>query len=235
MLFRSASMHLMRAEAPGPVTEKIRPRISQTAKWLYAMYLVLTACEVLALSISGMSVFHSTLISFGTLATGGFSYMNSSLAAMTTAQQVIVEVFMVLAGVNFSLYFLVITGKVKKVFKDIELRWYLLVILLVTVLVSWNVYLTGNQFSSLGETIHQSAFAVISAITSTGFVTCDYNLWPAFSKMLLVMIMFVGGCAGSTAGGIKVSRFVLVFKSLKRNIRLLLWQSYSLWGSVRQI
>ena len=214
-----ASMHLMRAEAPGPVTEKIRPRISQTAKWLYAMYFVLTACEVIALSVAGLSVFHAILISFGTLATGGFSYLNSSLASFTAAQQVIVEVFMVLAGVNFSLYFLVLTGKVKKVLRDIELRWYLILIALAAFFVTLNVHLTGDCFPTLGETVHQSIFAVISAITSTGFATFDYNLWPVFSKMVLVLIMFVGGCAGSTAGGIKVSRFVLLFKNLKRNTR----------------
>lgn len=218
-----ASMHLMRAEAPGPVTEKIRPRISQTAKWLYAMYFVLTGCEILALSIAGMSVFHSTLIAFGTLATGGFAFLNSSLATFTVAQQVIVEVFMVMAGVNFSLYFLVITGKIKKVFRDVELRWYLAVIAMVAILVSINVHLVSGCYATLGEAIHQSCFAVISAITSTGFNTFDYNLWPGFSKTLIVLIMFVGGCAGSTAGGIKVSRFVLMFKSLRRNVRSVIY------------
>ena len=156
-----ASMHLMRAEAPGPVTEKIRPRISQTAKWLYAMYFVLTGMEVLALSIAGMSVFHATLISFGTLATGGFSFMNSSMAGATAAQQVIVEVFMVLAGVNFSLYFLVVTGKVKKVLKDIELRWYLIVLATAARLISLNVIFSYQQFPTVGEAIHQSSFAVL--------------------------------------------------------------------------
>jgi len=218
-----ASMHLMRAEAPGPVTEKLRPRISQTAKWLYFMYFVLTGCEVIALSIAGMTLFQATLISFGTLATGGFSFMNSSMGGATTAQQVIVEVFMVMAGVNFSLYFLVITGKIKRVLKDIELRWYLAVIAVTAFLVSVNVHLSSQCFASLGEAIHHCTFAVISAITSTGFATFDYNLWPGFSKLLLVMVMFFGGCAGSTAGGIKASRFVMIGKSMKRYIRELVY------------
>lgn len=214
-----ASMHLMRAEAPGPVTEKLHPRISQTAKWLYFMYFILTGCQVIALSIAGMNVFHATLIAFGTLATGGFSFMNSSMGGATVAQQVITEVFMVMAGVNFSLYFLVITGKIKRVLKDIELRWYLAVIAAVAFLVTLNVHLSGHCFATLGEAIHHCTFAVISAITSTGFATMDYNVWPGFAKLLIVMIMFVGGCAGSTAGGIKVSRFVLIGKSVQRNVR----------------
>lgn len=214
-----SSMHLMRAEAPGPVTEKIKPRISTTAKWLYAMYLVLTALEIIALVIDGLSPFHATLISFGTLATGGFSYLNSSLAAFTASQQVIVEVFMVLAGINFSLYFLVVTGKVKKVLKDLELRWYLIILAAGSVLISLNVYFTRDQFTEFGEAFHQSAFAVISGMTSTGFAAYDYNLWPGFSQVILLILMFVGGCAGSTGGGIKVSRFVLAFKGLRGRIR----------------
>ena len=218
-LVGGASMHLMRAEAPGPVTEKIRPRISETAKWLYAMYFVLTGMEVIALSIAGMSVFHAILISFGTLATGGFSFMNSSMAAATVTQQVIVEVFMVLAGINFSLYFLVVTGKIKKVLKDLELRWYLIILAAATCLISLNVILSYRQFSSVGEAIHQSAFGVISCMTSTGFAAYNYNLWPGFSQVILLILMFVGGCAGSTGGGIKVSRFVLMFKSVRGRIR----------------
>lgn len=214
-----ASMHLMRAEAPGPVTEKIRPRISETAKWLYAMYFVLTGAEIVALTVSGMTVFQATLISFGTLATGGFSYLNTSLAAVTPVQQVIVIVFMVLAGINFSLYFLVITGKIKKALKDVELHWYLIIMGFASLLVFMNVHFTWKQFDSLGEAVRQSVFAVVSAMTSTGFGAYDYNLWPAFSKVIMVILMFVGGCAGSTGGGIKVSRFVLMMKSLRGRIR----------------
>ena len=214
-----SSIFLMRAEAPGPVTEKIKPKISQTAKWLYAMYFGLTACEIIALVISGLSVFRAALISFGTMATGGFSYLNSSLAAFTVTQQVIVEVFMVLAGVNFSLYFLVLTGKAGKALRDIELRWYLILAAAAVLLVSFNVYQTRSCFDTFGEAFHQSAFAVISAMTSTGFAAYDYNLWPAFSKVLLLTLMFVGGCAGSTAGGIKVSRFILLGRCTGRYLR----------------
>ena len=212
-----SSMYLMKAEAPGPSIEKIRPKISQTAKWLYLMYFVLTGLQILALMISGLSLFHSTLISFGTLATGGFSYLNTSLMTFTMGQQIIVEVFMVLAGVNFSLYYLAITGKLKKVLKDIELRAYIAAVVFASLLISLNTVFSADVSGTAGEKIHQSVFGVISALTSTGFAAGDYNLWPSFSKLILIIVMFIGGCAGSTAGGIKVSRIIMVFKSLRRN------------------
>lgn len=214
-----SSMYLMRAEAPGPSTEKLRPKISQTAKWLYAMYFVLTGCQIIALVISGLSFFHATLISFGTLATGGFSYLNTSLATFTVAQQIIVEVFMVMAGINFSLYFLLITGKIKKVLKDVEMNVYIAVIFAASLLIAINVLTTDSVAGTVGDKIHHTIFGVITTLTSTGFAAGDYNLWPFFSKLILVILMFIGGCAGSTAGGIKVSRIIMVFRSLRRSAK----------------
>ncbi|MCQ2529937.1 MAG: TrkH family potassium uptake protein [Lachnospiraceae bacterium] len=214
-----ASMHIMRAEAPGPTTEKLSPKISQTAKYLYLIYFVLTILEVIALVIAKLGVFESFLISFGTLATGGFSYLNSSLASFTVAQQAIVTVFMILAGMNFGLFFLTVTGKIKKAITDSELITYISVFVVISLAITLNVYLTRGQFDTFGQALHQSLFAGASALTSTGFAAYDYNLWPWFSKGLLLLAMFIGGCAGSTAGGIKVSRFIIMAKSVKKYLK----------------
>lgn len=214
-----SSIQLMKAEAPGPVTEKITPKISQTAKWLYVMYFILTGLQIIALTISGMTVFQSTLFAFSTLGTGGFSSLNSSVIGLTYAQQVIIEIFMFLAGINFSLYFLAITGKVKRFFKDIELRWYAIILLIGLFSMLLNLSLIENQYDNFAEAFHQSAFAALSAMTSTGFAADNYVLWPDFSRAVIMILMFIGGCAGSTAGGIKVSRVILMLKTVKGYIR----------------
>ncbi|MCQ2512764.1 MAG: TrkH family potassium uptake protein [Lachnospiraceae bacterium] len=214
-----ASMHILRAEAPGPTTEKLSPKISQTAKYLYLIYFVLTILEVIALVIAKLDVFHSFLISFGTLATGGFSFLNSSLAEFTMAQQGVVSVFMILAGMNFSLFFMAVTGKLKKAITDKELITYLSVLAAVIAALAINVFATTDQFETFGQALHHSIFAGASALTSTGFAAYDYNLWPWFSKGLLILVMFIGGCAGSTAGGIKVSRFIIMIKAVKRHLK----------------
>lgn len=214
-----ASMYIMRAEAPGPTTDKVVPKITQTAKFLYIAYIVLTLTEVIALMIAGRTAFESFIISFGTLATGGFSFLNSSLAAFTAAQKVIVIVFMYLAGINFSLFFLVVTKKTRKALADTELIWYTVIMAAGIALITLNLYLSGHQEATFGETLVQSAFAGVSVMTSTGFSAFDYNQWPLFSRGLMILLMFVGGCAGSTGGGIKVSRIVLAFKSVRLFIR----------------
>lgn len=214
-----SSMHLMRAEAPGPTTEKISPKISQTAKWLYLIYFALTIAEVIALVIAKLGVFESFLISFGTLATGGFSFLNSSLAAFTTAQQAIVIVFMILAGCNFSLFFFIATGKFKKALTDSELICYISILVIVSALIAINVNALCSQYNTFGEALHQSIFATVSAMTSTGFGAADYSSWPGFSKGLILLVMFIGGCAGSTAGGIKVSRFMILVKAIKKYLK----------------
>ena len=214
-----SAMHMLRAESPGPVTEKISPKISTTAKYLYLIYIGFTVIEIIALSISGMSVFHSSLISFATMATGGFSYLNTSIAAMTYAQQSIITVFMVLAGVNFSLYYLVLTGKGIAALKNEEFRWYLILYFGSVAVITLNVCLSvTGQFHSVGETIHYVLFTMASVITTTGFSVCDINGWPWFAKNLIMLIMFFGACAGSTAGGIKLSRIIIALKHVKNRI-----------------
>ena len=214
-----ASMYIMRAEAPGPTTDKVVPKITQTAKFLYVAYIVLTLIEVIALVIAKLPVFESFIISFGTLATGGFSFLNSSLATFTVAQQIIVIVFMYLAGINFSLFFLVVTGRTKKALADAEFLWYTLIMTAGIVLITVNVYFFGQHYETFGETLLHSAFGGVSAMTSTGFVAYDYNQWPLFSQGLMILLMFVGGCAGSTGGGLKVSRVVLACKSARLYLR----------------
>lgn len=214
-----ASMFIMRAEAPGPTTDKVVPKISETAKFLYYAYIALTLAEVIALVIARLSVFDSFIISFGTLATGGFSFLNTSLSTFTAAQKIIVIVFMYLAGINFSLFFLIVTKKTKKAIADTEFIWYTIIMISGIILITLNLYLSGKQFATFGETLTQTAFAGVSAMTSTGFAAYDYNQWPLFSQALMILLMFVGGCAGSTGGGIKVSRVVLAFKSVRLYIR----------------
>lgn len=214
-----ASMHIMRAEAPGPTTEKMSPKISQTAKYLYLIYFALTVAEVICLVIAKMNVFNAFLIAFGTLATGGFSFLNSSLAAFTMAQQIIVIVFMIFAGCNFTLFFMIATGKFKKAIKDSELICYLIILAIVSIIITINVNALSSQYDTFGEALHQSIFATVSAMTSTGFAAADYSLWPNFSKGLILLVMFIGGCAGSTAGGIKVSRFMIMVKAVKKYLK----------------
>ncbi len=210
-----ASMFIMRAEAPGPTTDKVVPKISQTAKFLYIAYLVLTLAEIIALTIAKLTVFESAIISFGTLATGGFSFLNTSLATFTAAQKVIVIVFMYLAGVNFSLFFLVVTKRTKKALLDTEFIWYTIIMVGTVILITINLYISGKQFATFGETLTETAFAGVSAMTSTGFASYDYNQWPLFTQGLMILVMFVGGCAGSTGGGLKVARVVLLCKSMR--------------------
>ncbi len=214
-----ASMYIMRAEAPGPTTDKVVPKITDTAKFLYIAYIVLTLAEVIALVIAKLPVFESFIISFGTLATGGFSFLNTSLATFTSAQMIIVTVFMYLAGINFSLFFLVVTKRTRKALADTEFIWYTIIMVAGIAMITANLYMTGNAFPTFGETLKQSAFASVSAMTSTGFGAFDYNQWPLFSQGLMLLLMFIGGCAGSTGGGIKVSRIVLIFKAVKHYIK----------------
>ena len=215
------AIHLMRAESPGPVVEKISPRIGQTARYLYLIYLGLTVAEVIALMIAGMDVYHGFLVAFGTMATGGFSYLNTSMAAVTFAQQNIITVFMVLAGVNFSLYFLLLTGRLKQVFQNEELRIYIALYVVLCVLITVSVCV-HNVFDSVGDAVHNVAFMVASLMTTTGYSCCNVDLWPWFAKNLVILFMFVGACSGSTAGGIKVVRVDIALRSLKDSLHSLM-------------
>ena len=211
-----SSFALMQAESPGPVVSKLVPRLRASAQHLYAIYLVITLLEIIFLLIGRMSLFDSLCIAFGTMGTGGFGILNSSIASYSPYLQWVIIVFMLLAGTNFGLYFLVLCRQWKACLKMEEVRWYYIIVALATALISLNLWHTG-QFHSVREVL----FQVASIITTTGFATTDFDLWPLFSRMILVLLMFVGACAGSTGGGVKVSRLLIYCKTAAREIQML--------------
>ena len=213
------TMHLLRAESPGPNVGKLVPKMRKTAAILYLIYIALTVLDIAFLLAGGMSVFEAVCTAFGTAGTGGFGVKNDSLAGYSPYLQNVTTVFMILFGVNFSCYHLLLIRQWKSVFRDEELRMYFGIILGSTVLITLNI---RGLYGSLGETIRHAAFQVGSIITTTGFATTDFDLWPSFSKTILLCLMVVGACAGSTGGGLKVARVLLLFKGLRRNIRQML-------------
>ena len=213
------TMHLLRAESPGPNVGKLVPKMRKTAAILYLIYIALTVLDIAFLLAGGMSVFEAVCTAFGTAGTGGFGVKNDSLAGYSPYLQNVTTVFMILFGVNFSCYYLLLIRQWKSVFRDEELRMYFGIILGSTVLITLNI---RGLYGSLGETIRHAAFQVGSIITTTGFATTDFDLWPSFSKTILLCLMVVGACAGSTGGGLKVARVLLLFKGLRRNIRQML-------------
>ena len=211
------SNFLMRAESPGPVKSKLVPRASQSAKILYGIYLALTAVEVILLRIAGMPWYDSLVHAFGTAGTGGFSIKNASIGAYGSPTiEIIITVFMLLFSVNFAMYFLLLTRRFKQVLKSDELRFFLIVVALSIAAVTINIV---GQYPSTGVALRAAAFQVASIISTTGFSSEDFNLWPEFSRMLLVILMFIGACAGSTGGGIKCSRILVLFRSARREVR----------------
>ena len=213
------AVFLMRAESPGPIKSKLVPKVGGTAKILYLIYVVLTLCEVLALRLAGESWFSAVCHSFTTMATGGFSIYDTSLAGASKAVMWIVTVFSFLAGVNFSLMFLAVRGKLKEVLRSEELRIYVGVVTATTLLLCVNLWAQAGV--GFHDSITDAAFQTVTIITTTGFATVDFALWPTFCRMALVMLMFTGGCAGSTSGGIKISRIAILCKSLKRELKRL--------------
>ena len=211
------TLHILRAESPGPSVGKLVPKMRQTAKVLYLIYIALTALNVIFLLSGGMSLFDSVCTAFGTAGTGGFGTRDDSIASFSPYIQVVCTVFMLLFGINFSVFYLVLLGRVRSVFKDEELRFYLIAVFGSTGLIVWN--LLKNNVYGVGESIRHAVFQVASIITTTGYSTTDYELlWPSFSKALLLILMVIGACAGSTGGGLKCSRVVMLFKVMKRNI-----------------
>ena len=211
--------YLMKAESPGPIKSKLVPRVGGTAKILYTIYIVLTAAEAVALRIAGMSWFDAVNHSFTTMATGGFSIYDTSLAGASKAVMWIITVFSFLAGVNFSLMFLAVRGKLKEVLRSEELRIYVGIVAAATLLLCINLRVQAGV--PFGDSITDAAFQTVTIITTTGFATVDFSLWPTFCRMALVMLMFTGACAGSTSGGIKISRIAILCKSLKRELKRL--------------
>jgi trk system potassium uptake protein TrkH len=205
-------MQLFKAEVPGPTADRLKPRIQDTAKLLWGVYLLLTAVEILLLMIGGMDFFDALCHSFATLATGGFSTRNASVAAYNSAYiDGVIVIFMFLAGVNFTLHLQALRGKLGDFFHNEELRFYTWITVSAIVLVMiFN--LTSGTYAGLATNLRYSAFQVVSILTTTGFGTADYELWPVVTQYVLVMLMFIGGCAGSTGGGMKVARVLLLLK-----------------------
>lgn len=209
-------IYLMRAESPGPSVDKLTPHLRQTAMILYGIYILLTALCIMCLLLGGMPVFDSFCIAFGTAGTGGFAIKNSSMGGYSCFLQTVVTVFMFLFGVNFSLYYMLLLRKFKAVFKNEELRLYFGIAAGSIILIAINI---SRMYNTIYESVHHAAFQVVSIMTTTGYGTVDFEQWPAFSKAILLSLMFIGASAGSTGGGLKVSRVLLLMKSIRRTIR----------------
>ena len=212
-----SSMHLMRAEVPGPEADKLVPKARETARLLYAMYLALTVAEIIFLLAGGMNLYDSIIHSFSTAGTGGFANHNSSVAYYDSAYiDGVITVFMILFGINFNMYFLLLIKDVKSVWKNEEVRAYLGIIVAATLVITCNVL---SIYKEPLKAFRYSIFQVASIITTTGFATADFNLWPELSKCILLLIMVIGACAGSTGGGVKVSRFLILWKSILKQVK----------------
>ena len=213
------NIHIMRAESPGPSVGKLVPRVRTTAKILYLIYLFITVVQIILLLFTGMPLFDSMAMSFGTAGTGGFGIVNSSCGDYTALQQWIFTIFMILFGVNFNVYFLLLTRKFSQALKSEEVRCYFFVIIASALMITLNV---RHLFDNVWEALQQAFFQVGSIITTTGYATTDFNQWPAVSRTILVLLTFCGACAGSTGGGIKISRLLLLAKSVRKELHLYL-------------
>ena len=211
------SMYLMKAEAPGPMVSKLVPKVKSTAKLLYKIYIALTIIEMVLLLLGGMPLFDSVVNSFSTAGTGGFAILNSSIAGYDNAYyEYVITVFMLLFGVNFNLYYLLMLRDFKSILKNEELRYYVVIVVACIVLITGNIY---NMYPTLESAFRHAAFQVAAIVTTTGFATANFDLWPEFSKTLIFCLTILGACAGSTGGGIKVSRLIILLKLAYREIR----------------
>ena len=213
------TMHLLRAESPGPDVGKLVPKMKSTAMILYIIYIILTIINFVLLLLGGMDPLEAICTAYGTAGTGGFGIKNDSLASYSPYIQNVTAIFMLLFGINFSCYYLLLLRQVKDVWKDEELRLYCGIVGASIILIVLNI---RQLYPTLEETIRHSAFQVSTIITTTGFATTDFDLWPSFSKGILLMLMVIGACAGSTGGGLKCARALLLLKSLRRNISQLI-------------
>lgn len=214
------SMYLMRAECPGPQVGKFVPKGKNTAMYLYSIYGVLTVLTIILLCAGGMPFFDSVCHAMGTAGTGGFGIKNAGVAYYNSAYiDGVITVMMILFGVNFNIFYFMLIRRFKDVFKNLELRVYLIILAVSTLLIGANIY---PIYKSVGESLRYAVFQVASIMTTTGFATADFNLWPSFSQMILVLLMFVGACAGSTGGGFKVQRLIIVFKNTAKYFKKLL-------------
>ncbi len=211
----SYNMHLMRAESTGPVVGKLVPKVKNTAKILYGIYVLFTAVGIIALLLTGLPLFDAITLTFSTVGTGGFALLGDSLASYSVASQIVITIFMILCGINFNVFYLLLIKKPKEAFKSEEVRTYLIIIMVSALLITWNIY---GTFENIYLDFHHALLQVASIITTTGFASVDYNAWPEFSKTVIVMLTLIGACAGSTGGGFKVSRLVVMFKSIRNEI-----------------
>ena len=212
-------MNLMKAESPGPSVSKLVPKVQSTAKILYTIYFGMTLAQIVLLLIGKVPLFDTLCITFGTAGTGGFGIVNDSIGSYSTYCQVVTTIFMILFGVNFSVYYLILTKKFRQAFKYEEVRYYFGIIIASILIITFN---TVHLFRNVLVAFQQVAFQVASIITTTGFSSTDFNQWPALSKTVLVLLMFVGACAGSTGGGIKVCRILILCKAAKKEFQLYL-------------
>ena len=210
-----SNMNLMRAESPGPSVGKIVPKVRSTAKMLYLIYLAMTITEIVILFACGMPLFDSICSAFGTAGTGGFGVRNDSFASYSPLIQWIVAVFMIMFGANFNFYYYFTTKQISKAFKMSEIKVYLAVVAVATGIICFSL---RGFYGSFGESLRHSFFQVSTIITTTGFATTDFDLWPSIAKFLLLILMIIGACASSTGGGIKIARFQIMFKTVKREI-----------------
>ena len=212
-------IHLLRAESPGPTVSKMVPRMVDSSKILYSIYFGLTLVQIIFYLLGGMPLFDTLCNAFATAGTGGFAIRADSFAGYGYYHQTVTTIFMALFGVNFSIYFFLLRRKFDLVWKNTELRWYVLIILSSIALITLNIL---PMYPTAYDAMHHAAFSVSSVITTTGFGTENFDLWPEFSRVILVFLMLVGACAGSTGGGLKVSRLVILVKMVQREVRLLL-------------
>lgn len=214
------SMHLMRAESPGPVVGKIVPKVKDTAKILYLIYLGITLAEIICLFISGLPIYDAVTISFSTVGTGGFAISNAGIGGYSTISQAIITVFMALCGVNFTVYYFLLNRKPKEAFAIDEVKYYFGVMFIAAAIISLNIYRAG-VLDSAGLSFHHALFAVSSVMTTTGFGTLDFDKWPMLSKMILCILSLIGACAGSTGGGFKFSRVIIVVRNARNELNYL--------------
>lgn len=213
------TMNLMKAESPGPSVGKLVPKVKDTAKILYLIYIFMTILQVIILLLCQLPLFDSLTLTFGSVGTGGFGIKNDSIAGYPPAVQNVITTFMILSGINYSAYFFILCKQFKEAFSLEEVRAYLLIIISSVLIICVNTF---SLYDSLEETIRHAFFQVASIITTTGYATTDFNTWPLLSKTILFLLMFIGACAGSTGGGIKVSRITLLFKTIKKELHILM-------------
>ena len=215
----NANMYLMRAESPGPSFGKLVPKLKKTAMILYIMYIGLTLLQLILLLFGGLDFFDALCVSIATAGTGGFGIKNDGFSGYSSYVQIVVTVFMFLFGVNFKFYFLLIMRKFKEAFSIEEVRWYAILYALATILIAIDIF---HLMGGIGASLKHSAFQVATVMTTTGFATTDFNQWPVFSQTIMVLLMFVGACAGSTGGGMKISIFIIYIKSALKEVATLL-------------